>query len=365
MRNFNEENKIYSEIELLCNAIEEGNLQRVKEVLQKGVDLEQKNRYLFTPLQYAVGSGHLEIVRNLLQAGASVYNQAQWLLERANGEDRVEILLELIKAGIDVNQRILDDGQTVLMYAAGRGDICAVKALVEAGANVNLVCDCGSFALVRAADGGHQEIFNYLYFLTSPDLREEAKYALDKGLIIRQRLSDKLTENFIKSAAIGDLNTAIQALKNGVDINAFGSDENTALYLAAYWGHLSLVRLLIEAGANLELGRESDKETPLIAASGNALLLKNTDSFSKIQQVETVKLLIQYGTNVNAKTTEGWNALSAAANAGAIEIVKVLLSVGADVNLKDIWGETALNRALKAGHQKIVQLLKNAGAKED
>lgn len=354
---------MHPEILRLHKAISKGDLQQVKQLLKQGFDLDQKEGELLTPLQCAVGIGNLEITQALLQSGASVSNQTQWLLERA--ESKIEILLELLRAGIDPNQRILDDGQTVLMYAAGRGDLHVVKALIEAGADVNIVADNGTFALIRAAEQGYQEVFDYLAPLTSPDLKQEAEDALSRGLTLRQRLNDQFTEDFIEAAAIGNVNTVVDAIKNGVDINALGAEGTTALYIAAYWGHITVVRTLIDAGASLELGRESDGENPLIAASSNALLLSNQESTASIRQLEVIQMLIQAGINVNAKTNEGWNAIEAAANTGNIKAVKLLLQAGADINAKDNWGDTAISRAKQAGHIEIVKLLQDAGAAED
>lgn len=347
---------------LLCQAISEGSLQKVKQLLEHKTNLEQAECELLTPLQYAVVLGNLEITKALLVAGASVSHQAQWLVERASPEDKTEILMELVKAGINVDTRIFDDGQTILMEMAGRGNFSVVKALVDVGADVNAICHNGTYALSRAASGGYQEVFNYLLPLTCQELRTEAESALSKGVISRQRLNDHFTEDLIQAAATGDIDTVINIIKRGVNINAFGSDEVTALYIAAYWGHLPVVCILVEAGANIELGRETDNETPLIAASGNALLFSKQETKTSIRQLKVLQMLIQAGANVNARTNEGWNALEAAANSGSIEAVNLLVRAGADINAKDHRGGTALSRAKQRGAIEIVQTLQRFGA---
>jgi tetratricopeptide (TPR) repeat protein len=77
---------------------------------------------------------------------------------------------------------------------------------------------------------------------------------------------------------------------------------------------------------------------------------------------EAIKLLLEKGANVNAKTNDGVTALIIAAEMGNTEIVKFLLEKGADVNAKRTTdGKTALDAAKRAGHKDIVQLLEKAG----
>jgi len=100
----------------------------------------------------------------------------------------------------------------------------------------------------------------------------------------------------------------------------------------------------------------------MIAASRTALKT-NKVYVGELGQVEVIKLLIEAGANVNAKTDEGWTALMAAANAGSVEAVELLLKAGANAKHKTRTRETASSRALEGGYQEIIQLLRPAGAK--
>lgn len=357
-----------SQFSLLCKAIDENNIDKVKLLIKKGINLEQKEQGIFTPLMIAVARENLEIVRILLQAGALVKHDSQWLLERSKYKEKTEILLELLKAGIHINHKLIDsEGETILMKAVCDGNMPPVKALIKNGANVNIVSDNGYYALVHAAEQGYKEIFDYLLPYTVPELREEAEQALPRGLIYRQRLNDQLTENFTAAAAIGDLQGVINAINNKVNINAFDSEGFTALYLAAGNHHPSIVHTLLKAGANVELGREDDGETPLINSASDTYLIYQKPGYSvdtiKVRQIKVIETLIKAGANVNAKTTESWNALTAAANANNVEIAKILLSAGANINTRDKWGDTELNRATEMGNPEILQLLIEVGVK--
>ena len=52
-----------------------------------------------------------------------------------------------------------------------------------------------------------------------------------------------------------------------------------------------------------------------------------------------------------------------AATSGRVDVVKVLIEKGADVNAKSSTGDTALIRATRYGHPDVVNILRNAGAK--
>ena len=76
-----------------------------------------------------------------------------------------------------------------------------------------------------------------------------------------------------------------------------------------------------------------------------------------------VKVLLDNGVDVNAKTRYGATALSYACDKGHIEVVKLLIDRGADVNSKDtFYGEVPLGWALSKDHIQIVKLLLDKGA---
>ncbi|HKG23614.1 MAG TPA: ankyrin repeat domain-containing protein [Blastocatellia bacterium] len=81
--------------------------------------------------------------------------------------------------------------------------------------------------------------------------------------------------------------------------------------------------------------------------------------------VETIKALLDAGTDVNSKTRYGATALSFAADKGNIEVVRLLLDRGADVNVKDsFYGATPMGWAIGKGDAAIVKALIEKGAKD-
>jgi hypothetical protein len=79
-------------------------------------------------------------------------------------------------------------------------------------------------------------------------------------------------------------------------------------------------------------------------------------------RTKTVKVLLTYGADANAKLVLGGSLLTTAAERGYTDIVQALLEHGANVNAKGSLGETALRQARRNGHTETVRVLRQAGA---
>jgi len=90
---------------------------------QPGIDVNARNRYGITPLQFAIKNGHTEIVAMLLDAGADVNtknNDGHTALILASENEHTEIVAMLLEKGADVNMKV-DDGHTALTLASYNG----------------------------------------------------------------------------------------------------------------------------------------------------------------------------------------------------------------------------------------------------
>lgn len=143
---------------------------------------------------------------------------------------------------------------------------------------------------------------------------------------------------------------AVQLLINaGIDPNASGEHNTTALIRAAAHGFSEIVSQLLAKGANVD-AREDNGATALLAAAGSG----NSDC---------VKALLENNAEINASTKNGVTALMMAAANNKSKHVEILLAAGADLSLKDVNGRTALGWAIQSDHREIADLLKLAGAK--
>lgn len=133
------------------------------------------------------------------------------------------------------------------------------------------------------------------------------------------------------------------------------------MHRAAYLGHLEIIELLIDNGADIDI-LDSDHLTPL-----HSIIDGNTNNWFDI-----IELLIKKKANVNSyltwrdkdeSTSKESLLITAVKEKVWIEVIKLILENGADVNFIDAEGDTAINYAQAEDMTDIIDLLKQYGAK--
>lgn len=190
----------------LMNAVQEGNLEKVRTFLDKGADVNAKTYQDFTALMSASFYGHLKIVELLLDSGADIdakdendrtaliWASCQGKLEvvsllKARGADDNKALIEaskeckledvksLLASGADVNAK--DDlGNTAMMHASYWGHAEVVEILLDNGADINAKDDLGNTAMILASRKGHLEVEDLLSGKKLPESHSGGKYCL-------------------------------------------------------------------------------------------------------------------------------------------------------------------------------------------
>lgn len=159
-------------------------------------------------------------------------------------------------------------------------------------------------------------------------------------------------DDLIDAAFRGDIVQLQSLLKKGVDVNAKGTNGETALWMAAGAGHTEIVEALLERGADVNVKDKAYGATALYMAAQEG-------------HTNAVKVLLESKANVNIKREiNGVTALMMAVQKGHTEIVKLLLAAGADVNAKANDGRAPLSIAKMMRHTEIIKLLKEYGAKD-
>lgn len=191
----------------------------------------------------------------------------------------------------------------------------------------------------------------------------------------------------IEAISDGNLETVIELLNNGANINArnetLGSEQReSALMIAAYYDQPEILQLLLDKGADIEAvdneGRTALMESfqqlsltcleLLLNAKANTEAVTNNSetaiilAASMYQFEHGVQMLIDYGADIHAVTKNGDEALMGAAFAGYIETAKVLINAGADINIKNNDEETPLIVAAKKGYMATTVYLIESGA---
>lgn len=145
------------------------------------------------------------------------------------------------------------------------------------------------------------------------------------------------------AARDGNLNELRAALAQGAAASERDDRGNTALILAAYYGHAPLVDALLLAGADPNAGDGVRGNTALMGA-----IFKGDEATAK-------RIIDAPGADVNAKNKAGQTAAMFAALFGRSAILDALSARGADLDAMDAGGYTAENLALQQGNQVLAQ----------
>ncbi|XP_023486452.2 ankyrin-1 isoform X14 [Equus caballus] len=164
----------------------------------------------------------------------------------------------------------------------------------------------------------------------------------------RKKKADAAT-SFLRAARSGNLDKALDHLRNGVDINTCNQNGLNGLHLASKEGHVKMVVELLHKEISLETTTKKGNTALHIAALAG--------------QDEVVRELVNYGANVNAQSQKGFTPLYMAAQENHLEVVKFLLENGANQNVATEDGFTPLAVALQQGHENVVAHLINFGTR--
>ena len=289
----------------LTEAVKNQDSAALRSLLKQKVDVNAPDIDGMTPLIWAAHNDDLEAVKLLLAAGANAKAANRYditaLSEAANAGDGA-MIEALVKAGADVNAAF-GEGETPLMTASRTGSVAGVKALLAAGAKVNATDKYrGQTALMWAVSEDHADIAKLLV-------------AAGADVNVRSTLFDF---NFRKVAAGG---TQAVYSRGGL----------TALLLAARQGALESAKVLLDAGADINMPEQDYGFTPLLEAIYNdhydfaAFLVDRKASLKEGALFLTVEMRnLDYQGNRPRKAVTG--------KLDELGFIKYLLDHGADPN---------------------------------
>ena len=242
----------------------------------------------------------------------------------------------------------------------------AARALLEGGADPNQTDPDGNNALGLALLNVHYDLADVLLdHGADPNLgNKQGRAALYTAVDIRNRDLSPLPARS-ETDKLSSMDIILSLLKHGANVNArltaaapISRSTNdpgdrslaagaTPFLRAARSMDLPLMRVLLEHGADPKLGNTSDGLNPLMVAAGVSWNEKIHGS--EAEALETVKLLLDQGLDVNAATKTGETALHGAAYRGMDLIARYLIDKGAKVNAANSAGYTPLDIALNKG----------------
>ncbi len=367
---------------VLMTAARTGNPDVVKALLERGADLNAREASLGeTALMWAAAENHAAVVRLLIARGAAVDARSTSV---AFPKDRF---------GLEGVLTFLPKGNwTALMYAARDGAPDAVRALADAGADLNAVDPEGTTSLVRAIINAHYDTAGvFIERGADPNLADSSGMAALYAAVDMSSLGEVYGRPARK---VNDTLTPVDVirmlLKHGAIVNAQlktptltrnhtpgeGSlgEGTTPLMRAAKNGDAAAMRALLDGGADANIVQKNQTTVLMFAAGlGRGLGVFAKDVGTEADLLESARLALDAGADVNAANNNGLTALHYAAQSGLDSVVSLLVQRGARIDVKEKQGRTPIDMALGVGgrgraggpppvYQKTAELLKRLAA---
>jgi len=336
-------------------AVRSGDMPTTELLIRAGARVDAVNRYGVTPLSLAARIGRGDLVGLLLTSGASVKTaeatlpEGQTLVMLAARTGNADVVKRFITAGSNVDARETRTGTTALVWAASSNRADAVRALAEAGADLNI----------------QSKVTNYPHTQNGVLLSGVEEGVSYVGQTVLPRGGWSAAMYAAREGATDAVRTLADA---GADLNLLDPEGTSALIIAIINGHWDTASVLIEKGADLNLA-DIKGMTPLYAAIDMHTL---GDTFGRPYpappviegSLPVIKMLLAKGADPNARLKgpilkrvydagdgrlgEGATPLMRAARKCDVTVMKLLLDAGADPKLSQKSGNNPLMLAAGA-----------------
>ncbi|MEP7313885.1 MAG: ankyrin repeat domain-containing protein [Pseudomonadota bacterium] len=373
----------------LSEAAVVGNVAVISRLLEAGANVDSPNPDGQTALMIVARSSNTAAAEVLLRHGAKVDAREQWreqtalMWAAAQAQPAMVRLLLAHGAAVDARSHVNDwqrqitaepraqarpaGGNTALLFAARRGCLECAKALVEAGADVNLTdpegispllmatanlnFDTASYLLAKGANpnkwdrAGRAPLYAAVDLNTIPDGGRADRPSLDKTTSL------ELIGQLLDAGANPNLQLKLmppyRSLRDDRGADGMLAIGATALLRAAKAGDVASMKLLLQHGANVELPNVNGI-TPLMAAAGNASSKIDTRGRYKTsaQAIAAIDVLIAAGADVNGRDALGQTAVFGAAVWGWNDVLTSLIKHGARLDIVDARGKTVVDAAM-------------------
>ena len=358
-----------------------GGLQMVVRLLTAGADPDAVTSMGETVLMTCSRTGSVDAVIALLEHGASTINateksRGQTALMWAVAQGYPAVAKVLIEHGANIHARTetrsllvsLDGvirsrntgtvtlgGFTPLLFAARQGSVESAALLLDAGAEVDETTPDGASVLAVASLSGHYDLAAFLIERGADLNTAGAGYAPLHAAVLRG--DQQLVKTLLAHGADPNVRvtkaTRVPRHTNWWVFPSFVTG-GTPYLLAAKWAEVEIMRLLYDHGADPSV-TTFDGTTALMMAAGARW--RNTEMDRRNRAVptevaeamhadqrpnmEAVKLVLEFGADVNAQNESGDTALHAAVYKAWPDVVELLVAHGGRLDLPNKAGKTA------------------------
>jgi ankyrin repeat protein len=379
-----------------------GDGESVQVLISAGANLKAVTRLgSYSPLYMAAKTGSAPVIDILLKAGADAKSRSNTgitALHMAAISGDAESVRLLGERGADVNARETERGQTPLAYAASFDRPDAIKMLLKLGADPNLPSkevppmplpargenqaqppqpQRGQQGQPPAPPAAQQARGGIPQVPGTPAAQQAAQNnggnnnnnGADAGSRGGGNPKGLLTP-LMYAARQGSTNAVRVLTEAGANLNALNGDKSTALLLTIINGHFDIAKYLVEHGADVNLF-SMDGATPLYGVVNMQWARKSfhpqpSTKYEKTSYLELMTILLDRGADPNVRLYKelwyseynfslesagavGTTAFWKCAEVGDIDGMRLLVSRGADPTLASSEGVTPLLMAAGAG----------------
>ncbi|CAG0920269.1 unnamed protein product [Notodromas monacha] len=269
---------------------------------------------------------------------------------------------------------------TPLHFAASGGHVELVKILLDNGASVTDENKTGETPLHLAARYGHLGVVEALQAAAVASPRAPSRKTGLSPIHVAAFFGEADVVQELLAHVPATVTSATPALVSASLVSELGSESGlTPLHMAAYSGQESVVRILLNSpGVQHDVTTNLHGYTPLHLACLNGhlavvglLLSRSTDQLDQGDKrgrtglhlassgghAEMVALLLGQGADINATDRNGWSPLHYAAKAGHLEVVKLLVESGASPKAESRDGKIPLCLAAASERNDVVSHL--------
>src|SRR6266704_5106089 len=313
----------------------------VEQLIAKGANVNARAARGQTALMWAVAQKHPDVVKVLVAHGADVH---------ARSDAWSQVMAVPPHGHLDYNRAIPHGADTPLMFAARVDDLASAKVLVAAGANVNDADAWGVSATTLAAHSGYGELLEFLLEKgADPNAAAAGFTALHEAIM---RRDEKMVSALLAHGANANapLRTWTPTRRSSRDFN-FEPElvGATPFWLAARFTEPEVMRLLVKHGAD-----------PLFVLRSERMVEVRGVAWEQRKEATTA-VMAAAGMGGGGSP---WNEIERSQREKlALEAVKIAVELGVDVNAKSVNGSTALDSARRLKWDSVAAFLVEKGAK--
>ena len=322
-------------------AARSGNLAVVELLAAKGANVNARAARGQTALMWAVAQKHPEVVKVLIAHGADIH---------ARSDSWTEVMAVSPHGYLDYNRAIPHGSDTALMFAARVDDLASAKLLVAAGANVNDEDAWGVSAVVLAAHSGFTDVVEFLLEKGANANSDRAGFTALHEAVMRR--DENLVKVLLDHGA--DANLPVRSWtptrRSSRDFNfppeLIGA---TPFWLAARFTEPEVMRLLVKHGAD-----------PLFVLRSERMVEGRGVAWEERKEAATAAMA---AAGMGGGGSPWIEIERSQREKLALEAVKVAVELGVDVNAKSVNGSTALDSARRLKWDSVAAFLIEKGAK--